>query len=105
MRLFFKGPRWILPKKKKVKRSVNEGMVITQDQLDLIEAALSAQCVIVICKRCQSGGDVKKIITKLYNTATKAAELTEALEGRMKNVENEIKETKPQLEIIQGAPP
>ena len=38
-------------KKKKVKRSVNEGKVITPDQLDVIEAALSAQCVIVICKR------------------------------------------------------
>ena len=50
MRLFFKGLRWIL-------RSVNEGRVITQ--LDHIEAALSAQCVILICKRCQSGGDVK----------------------------------------------
>ena len=48
-------------KKKKVKRSVNEGTFITLDQLDLIEAALSAQCVIVICKYSQSGGDVKKI--------------------------------------------
>ena len=37
----------------------------------------------MICKHCQSGGDVEKIITKLYNTATKAAVLTEALEGRM----------------------
>ena len=74
-------------KKKKVMRSVNEGKVIRPDQLDLIEAALSAQCVIVICKRCQE--DVKKIITKLYNTATKAAVLTEALEGRMKSVEIE----------------
>ena len=89
-------------KMKKVKRSVNE--VIRPDQLDLIEAALSAQCVIVICKRFQSGGDVKKIITKLYNTATKAAVLTEALEGRMNNVEIERKETK-QLEKIQAAPP
>ena len=92
-------------KKKKVKRSVNEGKVIRPDQLDLIEAALSAQCVIVICKHCQSEGDVKKIITKLYNTATKAAVLTEALEGRMKSVEIELKETKAQLEKIQAAPP
>ena len=82
----FQGTKVDPTKKKKVKRSVNEGRVITQDQLDLIEAALSAQCVIVICKRCQSGGDVKKIITKLYNTASKAAVLTEALEGRMKSV-------------------
>ena len=59
----------------------------------------------MICKRCQSGGDVKKIITKLYNTATKAAVLTEALEGRMKSVEIELKETKAQLEKIQQAPP
>ena len=62
------------------------------------------QCVIVICKHCQSG-DVKKIITQLYNTATKAAVLTEALEGRMKSVEIELKETKAQLEKIQAAPP
>ena len=93
------------PTKKKVKRSVNVGKVIRPDQLDLIEAALSVQCVIVICKHCQSGGDVKKIITRLYNTATKAAVLTEALEGIMKSVEIELKETKPQLEKIQAAPP
>ena len=92
-------------KKKKVKRSGNEGKVIRPDQLDLIEAVLSAQCVIVICKRCQSGRDVKKIITKLYNTATKAAVLTEALEGRLKSVEIDLKETKAQLEKIQAAPP
>ena len=101
----FQGTKVDPTKKKKVKRSVNEGRVITQDQLDIIEAALSAQCVIVICKRCQSGRDVKKIITKLYNTASKAAVLTEVLEGRMKSVENELKDTKAQLEIIQAAPP
>ena len=55
---------------KKVKRSVNEGRVITQNQQDLTDAVFSVQCVILICKRCPSGGDVKKIITKLYNTAT-----------------------------------
>ena len=92
-------------KKMNVKRSVNEGKVIMPDQLDLIEAALSAQCVIVICKCCQSGGDVKKINTKLYNTATKVAVLTEALEGKMKSVEIELNETKAQLEKIQAAPP
>ena len=59
----------------------------------------------MICKHYGSRGDVKKIITKLYNTATKAAVLTEALEGRMKSVENELKETKAQLEIIRAAPP
>ena len=101
----FQGTKVDPTKKKKVKRSVNEGRVITQDQLDLIEAALSAQCVIVICKRCQSGGDVKKIITKLYNTASKSAVLTEALEGRMNSVEHELKDTKAQLELIQAAPP
>ena len=42
---------------------------------------------------------------KLYNTATKAAVPTEALEGRMKSVEIELKETKAQLEKIQAAPP
>ena len=60
------------------------------------------KCVIVICKRCQSVGDIKKITTKLYNTATKSAVLTEALEG---SVEIELKETKAQLEKIQAAPP
>ena len=77
----FQWPK-VDPTKKKVKRSVNECRIITQDHLDLIEAALSAQCVIMICKRCQSGGDVKKIITKLYYTATKAAVLTEEGKGK-----------------------
>ena len=94
-----------LTKNKKVNRSVNEGRVIRPGELDLIEAALSAQCVIVICKRCQRGGDVKKMITKLYNTATKATVLKEALEGRMENVEIELKEPKALLEKIQAAPP
>ena len=95
----------ISTQKKKVKSSVNAGKVIIPDQLDLIEAALIVQCVIVICKRCQSGGDVKKIITKLYNTATKTAVLTEALEGRMKGVAIELQKTKAQLDKIKAASP
>ena len=87
-------------KMKKVKMPVNGGSVITQDQRDLIEAALSSQCVIAIFKRCQSEGDAKKITTKLYNTSTKAAVLTEALEERMNTVENKLNETKAQLEKI-----
>ena len=49
----FQGAKVNPTKKKKVKRSVNESRVSTQDQPDLNESALSAQCAIVICKRCQ----------------------------------------------------
>ena len=38
----FQGTKVDPTKMKKVEMSVNEGSVITQDQLDLIEAALSA---------------------------------------------------------------
>ena len=48
-------------KKNKVKRSVNEGRVIMQNKLDPKEAELSAQCVIVICKRCQTTVQIKSI--------------------------------------------
>ena len=75
------------------------------DQLNLIEAAPSAQCVIVICKHAGVDEMSRRLSARYnYNTATKAAVLTEALEGRMRRVDMELKDTKAQLEKIPEAP-
>ena len=72
---------------------------------DTIKATLSSKCVLVLCDKCKSSGDIKNLLKKMYESVSRSdlqiQELSNKVEGLTKQVEK-MKETSLSSNILNG---